>query len=89
MLCVSSTSSAIEGVVGYPARATVLHLYVVFIIFVLETREIMMDRSEIDFQIMVFSNQHPDSWLSLDNTRNMSDDEALLALKRAAINLLP
>jgi hypothetical protein len=49
----------------------------------------MMDRSEIDFQIMVFSKQHPDSRLSLDSTRNMSDNEALLALKRAAISLLP
>jgi len=49
----------------------------------------MMDRSEIDFQIMVFSKQHPDSGLSLDSTRNMSDVDALLALKRATINLLP
>lgn len=62
-----------------------------FYIFVVETKEIIteMDRSEIDFQIMAFSKQHPDSWLSLDSTRNMSDDEALLALKRAAISLLP
>lgn len=48
-----------------------------------------MSREEINYAIWVFSKQHPESGLSLASTKDLDDDEALMALKRATVNLLP